>query len=48
MSPSEEQQIVSIWNQVHSVSEVSDMLGIPQAEVKNVLNQAKGSHLTLE
>lgn len=48
MSPSEEQQVINLWNTYHSVSEVSDMLGIPQTEVKDVLNIAKGSKLYIE
>ena len=48
MNSSEQQQIIQLWNQVHSVSEVSDAMGIPTAEVRDVLKQAKGQTLYLE
>lgn len=48
MDASQEQQVIELWNQFHSVSLVSHYLAIPQAEVKDVLNQAKGQTLYLE
>jgi hypothetical protein len=48
MSPQEEQQVIDLWNEFHSVAAVSDALHVPQTEVKDVLNQAKGQTLYLE
>lgn len=48
MDTSQEQEVINLWNRYHSVNEVSDIMGIPQTEVKDVLNIAKGSKLYIE